>query len=133
MTAEDKKGFSLIELLVVMAIMGGLIALVGPSLVSRIDKVKVQSDARKLQLLLDKLSNQAFLSGRAISIELEAANARYGFVVGQGARRDLAFEHIQFPQQQLTVNAKGFIDAPVVNYQASEQQYVLDLSKFSKL
>ncbi|WP_042150671.1 MULTISPECIES: type II secretion system protein [unclassified Pseudoalteromonas] len=56
-------GFSLIELMVVMAIMGGLLALTGGLVTKSIDQQQRQVELEKVEQLFKRLSYQAYYSG----------------------------------------------------------------------
>ena len=71
------KGFTLIELMVVMAIMSVAFSLIGPNLMKVYEKAKYQSESIELREILKRISNKAFLNGRAVSLEFFENQMQY--------------------------------------------------------
>ena len=62
-------GFSLIELLVVISIMAGLMALVGPLTVRSVDSARAQTELVSIERWINGWGRKAFLTGSAILVE----------------------------------------------------------------
>ncbi|GAA0353885.1 hypothetical protein GCM10009092_17790 [Bowmanella denitrificans] len=122
-------GFTLLELIVVLSIVGLLMSLVGPALFTTLDKVRVQSEVRKLEGVIFKLSNQAFLYGREIDVVLEGQHCQFFFQGEEKKQSLLQFEHIHFPRQTFSVNSHGFLSVSEVNYSVDDVLWAMDLNK----
>ena len=63
-----QQGFSLIELLVVLAIAGTLLALVGPLGYQSVERVRTQTELVALQRWYDRVGYLAFIHGTGVSV-----------------------------------------------------------------
>ena len=63
------KGFTLVELLVVLAISGTLLALVAPLGFRSVERVQVQTELVSIQRWYDRIGYLAFIRGEDISVE----------------------------------------------------------------
>lgn len=61
-------GFSLVELLVVLAVSSVLVALVGPLGLATVERVKVQSEVVAIQRWHDRMGYTAFIHGQSVEI-----------------------------------------------------------------
>lgn len=125
-------GFSLIELLVVMAIMLSTIALVGPFSFEYIERSKAQDERIMLQNWIAKVSNEAFLteSKRAFFLRGKAiyqcdANCEVGTDIPQVPVK--IFEFVFFPEQILLINESGFLKPDCISYYYRDVEYSLAL------
>ena len=59
--AKDKKGFTLVEMLVVIAIIAVLVAIIIPTVMSATTKAKAATDAANLRSVLGQANNAALL------------------------------------------------------------------------
>ena len=104
------KGFTLVELLVVLAILGFVVALVGPLTADRLDKARAQEEWLVLERTVSGLAFRAFAEGRPV--ELQAEGGRLTWRVAGADERVLSLERLFFePAQTVTINANG-IAAP---------------------
>jgi prepilin-type N-terminal cleavage/methylation domain-containing protein len=62
-------GFSLIELLVVISIMAGVMALVGPLTVRSVESARAQTELVSIERWINGWGRKAFLTGSAILVE----------------------------------------------------------------
>jgi prepilin-type N-terminal cleavage/methylation domain-containing protein len=109
-------GFTLIELMVVLAIAALGIAMVSPNMIRVYENFKVSAEERKLAELLASVRMKAFFRNTAFVVKLEENTFK---VMKKGAM--VQFEHITFPPQQFTVNEHGFSDQPRTQYHLSNQ------------
>jgi prepilin-type N-terminal cleavage/methylation domain-containing protein len=150
-------GFTIIELLVVMAIVVVLMGLVGPMTLNSIDKAEGKTEKITLENWLSKVSVKAFTTGNIYLIDLSAKNITLSELtvslgnsnliemdtndensVSNGANHSIeniiqplsikAFKYLSFPKQRFTLNNRGFIAPESLRYQYNEEIYTIDLS-----
>ena len=68
------EGFSLIELLVVISIMAGVMALVGPLTVRSVESARAQTELVSIERWINGWGRKAFLSASVISIKAKNSN-----------------------------------------------------------
>ena len=78
-STASARGFTLVELLVVLAILGMVVALVGPLTADRLDKARAQEEWLVLERTVTGLAFRAFAEGRPV--ELQAAGTRLAWRV----------------------------------------------------
>ncbi|MCC2614806.1 type II secretion system GspH family protein [Aestuariibacter halophilus] len=101
-------GFTLVELLVVLAIAGTIGALVGPNLFRALDSVTVESDLRTLRGTVKSLSHLAFINDRDISVKFSDDRMHYWYLDAPQRQQSLAFETLRFPLQEVKISRAGF-------------------------
>jgi prepilin-type N-terminal cleavage/methylation domain-containing protein len=100
------RGYTLIELLIVLTIVGLVAGLVGGIAVDRVEKAQVQTEARSVERLLRGLAFEAFARGRPV--RLRADGARLTWSVPGEADRHRDLEHWFFaPPQDVEIDASG--------------------------
>ncbi len=107
--ASKLKGFSLIELLVVLTITGVLLSVVAPLTVDNVFKFQVKAEERELFELLKQLQNRAFFYGGIVSIKLEGNQVQ--LLLPTGKYKDIRkFTGITFPKQTLELTDFSYLD-----------------------
>src|SRR5512139_77113 len=100
------RGFTLVELLVVLAILGFVIALVGPLTADRIDKARAQEEWIVLDRTVRGLAFRAFADGREVEIRAEGAELRWKMAGLE--ERSLPLERLFFDEPQVVrINSNG--------------------------
>ncbi len=103
------RGFTLIEILLVVLLTSILAALVAPLGVEQVEKARAQSEWLTLDREIGRLSLDAFLYGDFVTIYAAGKQLVWEFRGGkQGA---IEFEHLFFsPEQRITINPNGIAD-----------------------
>jgi len=107
----SSKGFTLLELLVVMALLGLMVGLSVPRLLSTVEAVSAGAEERALGQIMDQVKLHAFLR-----------NQRHTFffrdhsIVAAEDSPIASFEYIRFPGQRIQWNTKGFPDGDKLEY-----------------
>lgn len=97
------QGFSLIELMVVMAIMAIAMGLTGGLVASSIDQQRRQVEVEQVRQLFKRLSYQAFYSGTDITLRTEQSWLEYR----QGERHQrLEFDALVFVAEDYLITSK---------------------------
>ena len=88
------RGFTLVELLVVLAILGFIVALVGPLTADRIDKARAQEEWLMLDRTVRGLAFKAFADGREVELRGEGGELRWKMAGSD--ERSLPLKHLFF-------------------------------------
>jgi prepilin-type N-terminal cleavage/methylation domain-containing protein len=121
------RGFTLVELLVVLAILGFVVALVGPLTADRIDKARAQEEWIVLDRTVRGLAFRAFADGREVEIRAEGAELRWKMAGLE--ERSLPLERLFFDEPQVVrINSNGVaVPASLALHQAGRPR-VLELN-----
>lgn len=90
------KGFTLIELMVVIALMTTILALVAPMGLNMVDKARGQTEFIQLQTLLKKYSHSSFLTASTVEIAI--------------LETSIIMSHPSYPSVQTNFDYLMFID-----------------------
>ena len=121
------RGFTLVELLVVLAILGGIVALVGPLTADRLDKARAQEEWLVLDRTVRGLAFRAFAEGR--DVELRGEGAQLSWKVTGEDERGLPLEHIFFDAPQVVrINANGVAEPSSIALHQGGRQRTLQLN-----
>jgi len=126
-------GFTLIELMVVLAIMSTLFALIGPNLIKVYEKAKFQSELVELRESLRKISYKAFINGRAVAVYLNSNSMRYQYLDSDKKALVKQFNYIAFPEQNIKVSSTGFTDKLQILVSMGEVETALSLAEVNTL
>lgn len=119
--SDDKKnsGFTLIELMVVMAIVALLLTMVGPLAMNAVDKANAKQEMLTIKNWLRKISYRAFTTGNSYQLKLAGKkaelfiNTENNTLIDEQQNAALIthnFETLFFQPQVLTYNTKGFVN-----------------------
>jgi prepilin-type N-terminal cleavage/methylation domain-containing protein len=113
-----RSGFTLVELLIVMSIMGLVLSLVGPLTLKMIDRAQAQSEFISFKNSLKKLSYISFASATEHSVVLDMQ--RMTILKASESNQESLFKYLQFSPQKITFNSRGYpfpesIDVTVIN------------------
>lgn len=125
------KGFTLIELMIVMAIVVLLMAMVGPLAINSLEKAQAKQEMLMVKNWLRKLSYRAFNSGEVHILKL--SGKRLELFIGENSSTPIitkSLESLFFQPQMLTYNAKGIVLPEKVVGTYRNQPLSLDLSSW---
>lgn len=115
-------GFTLVELLVVLAIVGLLASLVGPVGFQQYERVRSIEEREQFYRLIDQVRFDAYQKQQPLRMSLDTN--RIEIWRGREAEpiRELMFERLTFPEQIIEVNAHGFWQQSHVVWLEAEQE-----------
>lgn len=123
------RAFTLVELLVVLAILGMLVALVGPLTADRLDKARAQEEWLVLERTVSGLAFRAFAEGRPV--ELHAEGGRLAWSAAGGEERALSLEHLFFePAQVVRINGNGIAAPARLTVRRAGRERSLELNRW---
>ncbi|MGL1957063.1 MAG: type II secretion system GspH family protein [Colwellia sp.] len=117
---EKNKGFTLIELMVVMAIVALLMTMVGPLAINTVEKANAKQEMLTMKNWLKKISYRAFATGNKYQLILSGQKVEL-YLAEQNVGQDDKGNHqspplithsfgtLSFQPQVLNYNAKGFV------------------------
>jgi prepilin-type N-terminal cleavage/methylation domain-containing protein len=124
-----QRGFTLVELLVVLAILGMLVALVAPLGVRQMDKARAQEEWLVLQRTVEGLAFRAFAQGQDMQIKAQGAEVRWSVAGGQ--ERVLVLRHLFFdPTQSVRIDAHGLAEPGTLEVRQAGRQRTLVLNRW---
>jgi len=100
------KGFSLIELMVVMAIMTILMGLTGALVTNTVTQQERQVEIEKTLQLFKRLSYQAFYQGTAIEVQLKENKI---LIFNRDQKQTLTFKQLTFVEQKYKISTQAVI------------------------
>ena len=134
-----KEGYTLVELLMVMAIVIVLISLVSPPILSTYSKTRVKGEERMLEEVFKAISMKAFLRQEPFRIRVEGHTLeaqqqtwREEFLSSTKASPEklrIKFDYVEFDPLVVNVDGNGFPDVEEVTYSADGQKRKLKLSQ----
>ncbi len=122
------RGFTLVELLIVLAIVGTIISLVAPLGMRQLERAKAQEEWLVLERTLSGLAFNAFTQDAPIT--LEASGRRLSWTqFGQTKPSMIEFEQLSFDRQIIAFNANGLADQSELRLRQRERARVMRLNR----
>lgn len=112
---KTQSGFTLIELMVVLAILAAMVSLVGPPLFKRVDKTKSSAEEKKLEYIFEAAKMTAFSRKKPMVIKLEDNELVILDIEGNPSDR-AQFDYLVFETIRIQFNANGFSDKKEIRY-----------------
>ncbi len=109
--AKFKNGFSLIELLIVITIMGLLASIVMPETFNMLEQHEAQVEQRKLVDFFREHKHQAYLHQEPITIEFAGTHLQ------SSTGNSISFEHITTDFQRVNITELGSFEQELVYFQ----------------
>lgn len=121
------RGFTLVEILLVVVLMSVLIALVAPLGIQQVEKARAQAEWLTLDREIGRLSLDAFI--RSDFVTLYAAGKQLEWQFDDGRKGALEFEQLFFsPEQQVTINPNGIADRLQIEVLQRERRRTLQIA-----
>jgi prepilin-type N-terminal cleavage/methylation domain-containing protein len=104
-----KTGFTLVELLVVMTIVGLLLSMVGPLAISSLEKAQAKQELLSIKHWLSKLSARSYYSATEHYLVFNGHGVNLFLMNKNEPIIKQKFKYLFFQPQQLFFNSKGMI------------------------
>lgn len=111
---KSSNGFTLIELMIVMAIVALLMSFVGPMAMNSLERAEAKSELLELKQVLLKSSQKAFSSGKRLTVKL---NGKLLEIVNSDSPKVLkssSFDYLFFQPTEVTFNNRGLTESKLV-------------------
>jgi len=101
-----QRGMTLVELLIIFAIVGLLVSLVSPSSAKLLDKAKAQEEWLVLDRTIDSLAFNAYAGAKVVTIKADGKVLEW--TIGGKPAGALTLSYLNFPAPQVvTINPNG--------------------------
>lgn len=120
------KGFTLVELLVVMTISGLLLALVGSMSIEQIERAERLSELNSAEQFIKNVSKFAALNKSSLSLVTEDSKLIILGSLGQDIN-SIEFKHLSFQEQSIRFNRNGFADRQSMSVIANKRSTSISL------
>ena len=124
---KQVRGFSLIELLIVLSIMMTLLGLVGGNVIESVERTRAQAEVVSFFELLKKCGVSAFASGQSLSVVLDGN--RVTIEPSTGQVREVIYEYLDFEDYQMTFFRNGLPDTVNLTVNVSGKPRQLDFAE----
>jgi len=126
-----QNGFSLIELLIVITLMGVALALVGPMTIDFIDKSQARNEHLKLNRWIKKQSYDHFIQNKSSTFYFNGKAIYYSDVIVDSDSENLSilttFKYLFFQPQYIHFNQHGFSSTKYLTFISNTRNVQVDL------
>ena len=127
----NDKGFTLIELMIVMAIVALLMGMVGPLAINSLEKAEAKQEMLSLKNWLSKVSYKAYATGQAQQITLVGKNITLSGLSAINNKQVVeTFESLFFQPQVISFNKKGMVSPNIINGEYKGEPLSLNLKQW---
>lgn len=102
---RQQRGFTLIELMIVLGLMGLVLTLVGPMLQHQVERAEASAEYIEASQFVNNSAKVAFLRNQKILIVFDGKALTRQI---DGQIEHIEFNHLFFPKQQLEFNSHGY-------------------------
>jgi len=127
MMQQRQQAFTLIELMVVMAIMTVMFSLIGPLAQNQVDKVRASEEWYSFSQHCQSLSATAFFRGIPVELRLKGREA-VTYIGGQLSDR-IVYQQLMFAEQTVTFSSNGYPGRVQINARVRSTEKVLTLTR----
>lgn len=121
-----RRGFTLVEILLVLVLGALLVGLVAPLGVKQVEKARAQSEWLTLEREVRSLALQAFIRNEYLT--LRAAGQELAWRSDRGDAGAMTFDQLYFePEQFVTFNPNGIADVAFIELLQRDRKRRLDL------
>lgn len=107
--STQSSGFTLVELLIVLTIIGLTASLVAPLGAKQFDKARAQEEWLTLRRTVDGLAFRAYSLGRETELHAKGTSLEWAFADGKKGHLD--FKKVFFaPEQTISIDRNGYAD-----------------------
>jgi prepilin-type N-terminal cleavage/methylation domain-containing protein len=117
------KGFTLVEVLIVLLIAGLGISLVAPTLINAYEEIKAAAEEQRVIDILEAVKMRSFLRQVSYNVIL-----RENLLKIKETETTVDFQHITFPDQSIIFDSNGFSDAREVKYSRDGREKSLNFA-----
>jgi prepilin-type N-terminal cleavage/methylation domain-containing protein len=103
------KGFTLIELIMVLSIVSLLLAVVAPISINAVDKTEAKTELLSTTKWIKNIGFQAFIEQQSYALELNGNTLRLYRQPNNELVKSKILESLKFTQQWVNFNANGFV------------------------
>lgn len=109
------KGFTLIELIIVLSIVGLLLAIVAPISIKAVDKTEAKTELLSTTKWIKNIGFQAFIEQQNYALELTGNTLNLYKKPSNLLVKTKTLESLNFTQQWVNFNANGFVTPEHIN------------------
>jgi len=109
------KGFTLIELIIVLSIVGLLLAIVAPISIKAVDKTEAKTELLSTTKWIKNIGFQAFIEQQNYALELNGNTLNLYKKPSNELVKTKTLESLNFTQQWVNFNANGFVTPEHIN------------------
>jgi prepilin-type N-terminal cleavage/methylation domain-containing protein len=128
----NSKGFTLIELMVVLAIISVAYSLVGPNLFNTYKKMQGQAELKEFKNTLNKISYKSFINAREVVLQLNDRSVKYRYI-DEPKFITMTMEYVSFPKQEIIFSSAGFTNISSFSIEVNEQLSNISLDEINSL
>ncbi|CAM3839398.1 MULTISPECIES: prepilin-type N-terminal cleavage/methylation domain-containing protein [Pseudoalteromonas] len=124
---STSRGFTMVELLVVLVLIGLLSSFVGPMVISQVEKTEAKIEAAQILKLFENASQTAFWLNERVLFRTEANNI---LVVREISGKQIVkkeFRVLRFKTGEIEIGATGDSSARSLNYYVNDQMRTIEL------
>jgi prepilin-type N-terminal cleavage/methylation domain-containing protein len=128
----NSKGFTLIELMVVLAIISVAYSLVGPNLFNTYKKMQGQAELKEFKDTLNKISYKSFINAREVVLQLNDRSVKYRYI-DEPKFITMTMEYVRFPKQEIIFSSAGFTNVSSFSIEINQQLSNISLDEINSL